>query len=347
MESSADDVGREQVDAWLVPLDDTPSGPDLEYDIDVLTLSQLVAGKPETQFSAAEPPNWVEIAPLAEQVMGRTRDLRIAMPWLRAQLNVHGLAALPQGLRLLIGLLSDFWETVHPQLDPEDQDDSARLSALAALASMSEVLGDVRQALLVQDRRMGNLRVRDVEIALGRLNARDGEESHTRGQIEGLLSEQPEMLEQLRDRSRRSREGVLELHRQMVERLGHERAVDLKALRQMVEAVIEILPGAEAPASEEGAAPSAAGDASVPASTRASGDPAAINSRQDAVRALDRICAYLDAHEPTNPAQLLLRRAQRLIDKDFLQLVQEFAPDALEVVARAVGVDPNTLMREE
>ena len=43
MESSADDVGREQVDAWLVPLDDSPSGPDLEYDIDVLTASPHVA----------------------------------------------------------------------------------------------------------------------------------------------------------------------------------------------------------------------------------------------------------------------------------------------------------------
>ena len=35
------------------------------------------------------------------------------------------------------------------------------------------------------------------------------------------------------------------------------------------------------------------------------------------------ICAYLERSEPTNPAQLLLRRAERLIDKSFLQLVRD------------------------
>ena len=45
--------------------------------------------------------------------------------------------------------------------------------------------------------------------------------------------------------------------------------------------------------------------------------------------------------EPTNPAQLLLRRAARAIDKNFLELVRELAPDAVKDVARIMGVDPN------
>ena len=66
-----------------------------------------------------------------------------------------------------------------------------------------------------------------------------------------------------------------------------------------------------------------------------------VETRQEAVRAIELVCAYLERSEPTNPAQLLLRRAARVIDKNFLQLVRELAPDAVKDVARIMGVDPS------
>jgi len=63
----------------------------------------------------------------------------------------------------------------------------------------------------------------------------------------------------------------------------------------------------------------------------------------DAIKALQMVRAYLERSEPTNPAQLLLRRAERLIDKSFLQLVRDLAPDALSEVARIMGVDPDSI----
>jgi type VI secretion system protein ImpA len=71
-----------------------------------------------------------------------------------------------------------------------------------------------------------------------------------------------------------------------------------------------------------------------------------VDSRQDAIRAIELVCAYLERHEPTNPAQLLLRRAARVIDKNFLQLVKELAPDAVKEVSRVMGVDPSTVKDE-
>ena len=68
-----------------------------------------------------------------------------------------------------------------------------------------------------------------------------------------------------------------------------------------------------------------------------------IENRQDAVRAIELVCAYLERNEPTNPAQLLLRRASRVIDKNFLQLVRDLAPDAVKDVARILGVDPSEI----
>ena len=52
--------------------------------------------------------------------------------------------------------------------------------------------------------------------------------------------------------------------------------------------------------------------------------PGAINSRQDAINALDRIIGHFDAHEPTSPVPHMLRRVKRVALMDFMELVQEF-----------------------
>jgi type VI secretion system protein ImpA len=75
----------------------------------------------------------------------------------------------------------------------------------------------------------------------------------------------------------------------------------------------------------------------------AGGALGAIRSRADAIRAIDRVCEYLERAEPTNPAQLLLRRARRLISKDFLQLIRELAPEALGDVAKIMGVSADSV----
>ena len=71
-----------------------------------------------------------------------------------------------------------------------------------------------------------------------------------------------------------------------------------------------------------------------------------VSSREDALRAIDMVCDYLDRTEPTNPAQLFLRRARRLINHNFLQLIKELAPEALNEAARIMGVDPDSVSVE-
>ena len=88
-------------------------------------------------------------------------------------------------------------------------------------------------------------------------------------------------------------------------------------------------------------------DGAPPSRSRSrSGGVGTINSRQDAIKAIQLICAYLESSEPTNPAQLLLRRAERLIEKNFLELLRELAPNALSEVAAIMGVDPNSIGEE-
>ena len=167
-------------------------------------------------------------------------------------LNIDGLEALAPTLRLLHGFLDRFWDEVHPRNDPDDGDTFARLSVLGSLDKLDGFLGDVRQVLVLNDRRLGGLRIREIEIGLERLAARPDESVRTTAQIQGLLGRSPgtgrssARLSQIE-----SIEALKQLQRVMNDRFGLELAVDLRTLRGMVEALKLVLPE---PAGEEGSA---------------------------------------------------------------------------------------------
>ena len=153
--------------AWLAPLDDesAPCGADLEYDAVFLELTQAAAGKPETQFGPGEAPDWRGVQRHAESLLDRSRDLRLAIFWLRGSLALNGYAALLPGLRLLTGMLSSLWDHVHPQPDPDDGDPYARANALALLGRGEGLIGDLRTCAVLRDRAVGQVTGREIEIA--------------------------------------------------------------------------------------------------------------------------------------------------------------------------------------
>ena len=340
----------EMVDSWLQPLEGNACGDDLEYDPAFLELDQAAAGKPETQVAPAEPPQWPQVLELAEGLQGRTRDLRVALMWGRAELNIEGLEALAPTLRLIHGLLDRFWDEVHPRNDPDDGDTFARLSVLGTLDKLDGFLGDVRQVPVLNDRRLGGLRIREIEIGLDRLAPRPDESARTTAQVQGLLADLPELADRLRACQVESLAAIKELQRVMNDRFGMELAVDLRSLRGMVDALKLVLPEVAGDASSvgDGSAESDQQDGgAAPAAARRGGGFQSVESRADAIKAIQLICAYLERSEPTNPAQLLLRRAESLIDKSFLQLVRDLAPDAVGEVARIMGVDPDSIQAIE
>jgi type VI secretion system protein ImpA len=333
------------IEQWLLPLGlEEPCGPDLEYDPLSLEL-QEATGRPESQFGPGEPPNWGRVAEISESLFERTRDLRVALLWGRAQLNVGGFAALPAVLELFRGLLEEFWDHVHPLPDADDPDALARWSVIGGLNKLDSLLGDIRNARLSSDLRLDGLRVRDVEVALAKLTPRAEETPRTQGQLQAMLAEAGEASAALTAQTDSALASLKRIEALMNERFGADKGVDLAAVRGMLTSVKSMLPAraaenVESENEETGGAP-----APAPAPARRSGVHS-VETRQEAVQAIELVCAYLERSEPTNPAQLLLRRAARVIDKNFLQLVRELAPDAVKDVARIMGVDPSKVSDE-
>lgn len=333
------------VAAWLQPLPDeeAPCGPDLEYDNDFLVLSQAVAGKPESQFGPAEPPDWRKAEEVATGLMERTRDLRVAIEWGRSVLNLRGFVAMRPVMTLINGLVESHWDHVHPMPDPDDGDPYGRVNALTLLREPAGLLGAVRDARLVEDRAIGLLLMRDIEAALGLAAVSPGHSEMSKDQVARMLSAALEKTPGLRP----CLQEAVDLVRQSIslinDRLGSD-APDLRPVYALVNGAAGLLPAeAEAFEGDEAGEGEADGGNAVGARAGGRGLSGNVTSREEAMRAIDLVIAYLERAEPTNPAPLFLRRARQLVSHNFLQLMKVLAPDALAEVARVVGVDPDSV----
>ena len=168
-------MAHHDLESLLAPLaDEAPSGPDLEYDPEFQALDRAATPKAERAIGdsvkTAEEPDWDKVSSLGESLLGRSKDLRTAVHLTSAWTRMHGLAGWSDGLALIRGLLENHWDTVHPQLDAEDDNDpTARVNAVMPLVDMQGVLGYFRSTPFVQSPRLGRFSLRDLRIANGTL----------------------------------------------------------------------------------------------------------------------------------------------------------------------------------
>ena len=122
----------------------SPCGEDLEYDADFLQLERDALGKPERSMGdavqQAEPPNWRLIEQSSTALLQRSKDLRVTHFLLQSALALDGVLGLASVLTLINDLLGQYWATLHPQLDAEDDNDpTVRINALAGIACETNV----------------------------------------------------------------------------------------------------------------------------------------------------------------------------------------------------------------
>jgi type VI secretion system protein ImpA len=55
-----------------------------------------------------------------------------------------------------------------------------------------------------------------------------------------------------------------------------------------------------------------------------------IRTREEAILALDGVCAYYAENEPSSPLPMLIRRAKRLASKSFIEILQDLLPDSVD-----------------
>jgi len=325
--------------ALLAPVsDDAPSGPDLTYDPDFLALEQAAQGKSEQQFGdtviPAEEPDWRDVRQRAEALTGRTKDVRVAVLLARSLTWAYQMEGVASGLELIRELLDRYWDTVHPELDREDNDDpTMRLNALGPLADPETFLREIRNTSVAASPQHGRVTVRDVLIAANKLPA-GAEPAVSEAQISGILravaDEDPAPLRAAIN----SAQAIAALESLLSDKGVITQAPDLRPLNDMLRTVTPLCEAVLG----VGQAAAAEGEAVGPDGEPVQRVPGQILNRDDAVRMLENVCKFIEQSEPSNPAPLLIRRAQRLMSRSFVEIIQELAPESLDQIQKLAGL---------
>lgn len=342
---------------------DAPCGEDLSYDNSFLAVEDMLrvqssGGVVEGVEEGAEEPNWREIRNRSLELLERSKDLRVAMYLALAELKLEGIAGLRDGLALVRGLLERFWDQLHPNLDPDDDNDPLeRINILQSLSPETASDQDpmkfkqrLAEVPLCNSAQMGRFSLRDIQLAKREISVPDGAAVHIPDMSVIDAAFQDSASDELLATAQATEEAIehlVTISSVFSENASQEQAPDLSGFRAVLGNVLKCMQGYLAKRGygdvAEDVAP-AAGTNRGPGEVRVS--PAGeIRSPQEALLAIEKICQYFQRNEPSSPVPLLLRRAQRLVSKNFLEVIQDVCPDALsqiKMLGGASGADDSS-----
>ena len=321
----------------IAPLDEaSPCGADLVYDPAFVALEAAAAGRPEQQFGdkviPAEEPDWRAVHEQALELARRTRDLRVAVLLARSAAHVDGIGGYASALGLIAGLLDQHWPHVHPMLDRDDRDDpTMRLNALAPLCDPGSGLADLRHAAVGSGR--AAISVRQLELAFGKVEPGLGESAPAPQGVlralKGFDAQTPGVLAALRQVGTK----LARIEAVLADKMGAAAGPDMAPLRTLARCLATA-------AEQAGVSDTTAQGAAAPDGAPAAGQRAAsatLASREDVMQTLERVCDWFQRYEPTNPAPLLIRRAQRLMTKNFMEIIRDLVPEGIDQVEKIAG----------
>jgi type VI secretion system protein ImpA len=319
---------------------DQPSGPDLAYDPEFIEFEGLATKKQEQQFGdtimPGEEPNWAIVAEKAEALLHKSKDFRLAVALTRALTHQSGVQGFVQGTQLLLSLTTNFWDSLHPLLDADDDHDpTMRVNALAPLFDYEMVLKDLPEANVGKRTEVGQLKVKDIEAHFSKSPTFATQPDFSIDQVQAALAE---LMESDPDAITASAEAlalIKQLQTAINEKVSSQASIDLAALQAIgfaLKVAVQTVQGTGAEGNDN------TDDIASGTNSRGNGSaPGALKSRDDAMRLLSQVITFLEKTEPGNPAPLLIKRAQRLIGMNFIDIINDLAPEALGSVQNIAG----------
>jgi len=346
------------IDALSRPIsDEEPAGPDLEY-AEVAELDRFSAGTPGTidpstqELVGAEEPNWRKVAEQATELLGKTKDLRVAAWLTRAELANRGLPGLADGLKLIATLVENFWETLYPPLDRDEGDDPIeRLNVLANLSpdpasgATEPMVQKLRGTVICESREVGRYTVRDLEYVLGRMTPPAGQTAPAAGLLAAAWKTgDPAANQEKRDGIAIGMAAIQAIIKLFHDHSGQRPGFDLLSqtfkrvgdfyAQQDAEAAAEAGEGGEGEGGGDGADEVGGGNGGAGKTPRSGG----LASRADAVRILQQVATFLRKSEPSSPAPMFVDRAIKLLQMDFNAIVKELMPDSKDRIEMLGGI---------
>ena len=345
------------VSELLKPIsEESPSGENQEYAECFLALERASQPGEERQVGddiiPAEEPNYVTVSELAEEVMKLSHDLRAAVQMAHAELRLGNMDDFAEVTKYVRGCIEDNWDTCHPQLDADDDNDpTMRVNSLLELSSSNTIIRALRLVPLTNSAAFGRVCLRDVMVAQGEMERpSDMEKSLDLATVNAAFSDTAE--ENLKEKAEAAKI-ALENLKAIEDKFNTEipgLGPSFAEVNKVLEKIILRLEGAndsqDAGASLEDQGENTEitndeveGVSSAQSPTLvASVAVGAIRSIADVKKTLDQVITYYEKNEPSSPVPVLIKRAKRLVGADFVSIIKDIAPNGMDNVEIVAGI---------
>jgi type VI secretion system protein ImpA len=278
--------------------------------------------------------------------LGDTRDLRVLVLLAKLFILNRDLSNFVACIAGIASLTQERWDDVHPRGDSGDY--MMRTVSIESLDDNPTSVLPLQHVPLVVSRRHGTVHLRSHLIALGEAKAREGEDALDGGIIQKAFDEAdvPALIE-LRNQARTLQTALETIRATFIERAGYDQAIRFEKLLPSAGKLTELLDGVVARRDPSQASAARADTESTQAdgSAQSFGQTTAtiainvgpINSVREAAAALAAAAAYFCRCEPSSPAILLIRQAEQLVGKSFLEVIQLLMPNFADQAMIRVG----------
>ena len=283
-----------------------------------------------------KPPDWIQFRETTLTALAASRDLRALVGLGVALLRTDGLVAFLQTLPVAAQWLERYWLDVYPRLDEGDA--TLRRNTLNCFADRVAVIDAVSRLPIVRSRQHGAFGLRDVELASGQQVPKDGEAKPEVAQVRAAFADVPaDDLLALQQSVSAALAAIRAIDAAMDAGAGAGQGPSLERLSAtLVRLERAVLTYAPTAAGSEPVAQTATAPADAAGGGQVAMRVGTIQSREDAIRALDAVAEYFRRTEPSSPIPLFVERARRLVAKSFLEVLADLVPDAVPQ-ARTVG----------
>jgi type VI secretion system protein ImpA len=332
------------VENFLTPISfDSPCGESLEDSLEFAQLENAAKFIGERQMGETiipeVPPDWKKVRDLAIGLLMRSRDIQIAMHLTCALLSTEGFAGLLKGLSLLKGLLENYWDDVYPRQEPGDDQPILRFNTLNTLNDPKKILNPIAQIKLTQSK-AGEFSWRAIRSAQGNsvgsasnVNAPDPKFIDAAFIDTALPS-----LKQEQQEAKQALELSQSIASLLTEKSNSSQTPNLSGLISLLKDINKFLTDKVLQRDTlEIGTPITTNDLQSPEKAGVAGKKDGINDRDDVIRTLDDICKYFERNEPSSPIPFLMQRAKKLLTMNFMDILRDMAPDAVNQAEKICG----------
>ena len=331
------------------PIDgDASAGPNLEYDESFTELGRYLIPKTASMVTTDEDVeevkvDWKPATELAESLITKTRDIRVAVNLGRCAVETKGLVGLSSAIELVKLLLENMWLDVHPAPEAEDDMDMMmRFNALSGLVDPALVAA-LRSATLATSVAKMPVSLNTIDMAIGKRPASsDDERTQSSGLVDEVFAAEDVSglvaVKSQADQAKSALAEIVTIWRNEMKALSASR--EAEGLRfefieaPQFDALVNVFSDIGRHIAER-LPELVEDDADVEGGTKVASQN--ITTRADAAMAITRIMEWFQHNEPSSPVPIMLERARSMISKSFLEIVADLGEGGIAEARKTTG----------